>query len=537
MRRVLLLFPLLVACSETLPENRGRSPFWVDVDTSQGTDLGFVPERITDPAPSGPLRLEDVTVAAGLGDAIGGGNSHGVGIAFVDLSGDGWPDVFVANGLDHDGTNHRSYYYVNQKDGTFADRTAASGLDALSSADLFSVAAADFDADGDVDLYVGASINDILMVNQGDGTFRDGTVEARAGGPPSNPALFGDGRSKVVSFGDFDGDGDLDIVSASSALPARGAYLLLNAGDGTFVDATESSDVHIDPFGNPCAVLWSDYDTDGDQDLWIWNDRGGKVLLENDGAGRFEDVTESSGAARIDIGNPMGIDAADIDHDGDLDYYVSNIGNNPLLRNNGDKTFSNITGRAGTGGDYGWGLAFEDFDLDGWPDLFVAQEDDRPHLLFHHDGVVPPTFERIEVEHREIMSSRRAHNVAAAFADYDRDGRVDVVLAGTDGARIVLYRNTTDVGDHRYLHVFVEPANANRTGVTARVAVKTGELVQFKDLLGGSSRASQNEHSVRFGLGPYTGADWAVVLWPNGTHDVWHNLKGDQMHTLTPKDP
>ncbi len=530
MRRVALA-ALLVACSEPLPPNAGGDPFWVEVDTTGGTDLGFTPERIEDAEPAGRLRLIDVTAEAGLGDGVGGGNSHGVGIAFVDLSGDRWPDIFVANGRDQDGTQVPSLYYENQRDGTFLNRTTAAGFGVLANADLFSVAAADYDGDGDVDLYVGASQGDVLMKNQGDGTFADATVESDAGGPESNPALFGDGRSKVVSFGDFDGDGHLDIVSASSALPSPGAYLLKNDGDGTFTDITASSGVTIEPSGNPCAVLWSDYDADGDQDLWIWNDRGGHVLLRNDG-GRFANVTED--ALDVGIRHPMGIDGADIDHDGDLDYYVSNIGDNPLLRNNGDGTFSDITDQAGTGGDYGWGLSFEDFDLDGWPDLFVAQEDDRPHLLFAHDGQVPPTFERIELNHPGVISSRRAHNVAAGFADYDKDGRVDVVLAGTDGRPIRLYRNETPIGDHRYLHVYVEPSAGNATGVTARVAVKTGELVQFYDILGGSSRASQNEHSARFGLGPYTGAEWVVVLWPNGQYDVWQNVEGNRQHTLTP---
>lgn len=533
MNRVVLSVAVLAACSEPLPPNRGGDPFWVEVDTTGGIDLGFAPERLEDAEPPGRLRFIDVTVRAGLAAGRGGGNSHGVGIAFVDLNGDTWPDIFVANGRDHDGTHVPSQYFENQQDGTFADRTSAAGFAHLATEDLFSVAAADYDRDGDVDLYLGASLHDILMRNEGDGTFVDATVDAGAGGPASETALFGDGRSKVVSFGDFDGDGHLDLVSASSTLPGRGAYLLKNDGDGTFTDITGSSRVAVADSGNPCAVLWSDYDADGDQDLWIWNDRGGHVLLRNDG-GHFEDVTESSGAGDVGITHPMGIDAADIDHDGDLDYYVSNIGDNPLLRNNGDGTFSDITDEAGTGGEYGWGLSFEDFDLDGWPDLFVAQEDDRPHLLFSHEGTDPPTFERIELNHADVISDRRAHNVAAGFADFDKDGRVDAVLAGTDGRPLELYRNETPVGDQHYLHVFLTPTDANATGVTARVAVKTGDLVQFVDVLGGSSRASQNEHSARFGLGPYTGAEWVVVLWPSGTYDVWRNIEGNRQHTLAP---
>lgn len=525
----LVVCVLVAGCSGELPPNGGGNPFWVEVDTTGGTDLGHTVERV-DGAPAQMLDFRLVTDEAGLGGAASGGNTHGVGIAFVDLTGDDWPDIFVASGVDHGGTSFPPSFWVNQGDGTFVNRTAEAGFDVLGNKNLFSVAAADYDSDGDIDLYLGESRTDILMTNAGDGTFTDVTTAAGAGGPPSEPELFGDGRSKVVAFGDFDGDGHLDIVSASSALPAEYAYLLRNDGDGTFTDITESSGVFSAPSGNPCAVLWSDYDADGDQDLWIWNDRGDHVLLDNEDGTRFSDVTER--ASDVSIRHPMGIDGADIDHDGDLDYYVSNIGNNPLLRNNGDGTFSDITGEAGTGGQYGWGLAFEDFDLDGWPDIFVAQEDNRPHLLFHHSGTVPPTFTEIGVRHPAVMSTGRAHNVAAGFADYDKDGRVDVVTAGTDGSKIQLYNNRTDVGGNHYLHVAVR--GARRGGVTARVLVKTGDLVQFRDITGGSSRASQNEHTVRFGLGPYSGAEWVVVLWPDGEHRVWRNVEGNREITLEP---
>jgi hypothetical protein len=219
----------------------------------------------------------------------------------------------------------------------------------------------------------------------------------------------------------------------------------------------------------------------------------------------------------------MGIDGADIDHDGDLDYYVSNIGDNPLLRNLGDGTFVDITGDAGTGGDFGWGLAFEDFDADTFADIFVAQEDDRPALIFRNLGESPPKFAEQELPHPGADDST-AHNKPVGFADFDRDGRVDVVVAGTDGSRINLYRNTTDLGSHRWLHI--------KAPIGARVGVKTGELIQFRDVTAGSSRASQNEHSVRFGLGNFTGAEWVFVLYPWGGRSARINVPGNQHLTI-----
>lgn len=508
-----------------IPPDLGGEPFWEAIDVGAGEDLGdpAAPIPEAEQQPAGPITLRMVSDEAGLGPFVGGGNTHGVGVAFTDLDGDDWADIVVINGTNNaTGETFASAHLRNRGDGTFEEAAESGIAAALAGVDGYSIAAGDLDADGDVDLYIGAQPRDILLRNRGDGTFENATEATGTGGPVSDADLVGDGKSKVVSIGDYDGDGWLDLVSASSTLPAPGAYLLRNRGDGTFEDITAGSGLEIHPVGNPCAVMWSDYDTDGDRDLWIWNDRGGKVLLRNESGASLTNVTDAAGLAAVDINNPMGIDSADIDHDGDLDYYVSNIGNNPLLRNNGDGTFLNITGDAGTGGQYGWGLGFEDFDADGWADIFVAQEDNRPNLVFRNRGEVPPRFDALEVQHGGVVDSRSAHNVAVGFADYDHDGRTDVLTANTDGTGLTLYRNETDQGTHGWLHVIVAApiAEVPGGGIGARVAVSAGNEVQFRDVTGGSSRASQTELSVRFGLGHVTGAEWVAVLWPGGRQAV-----------------
>jgi hypothetical protein len=539
LRTFVLVFTsaLMWACAGDEPPlrpDRGGTPLWIDLDFDQATDEGG-PTGPIPPAEQrtgGPIRFADVSDAVGFSDVVSGGNTHGVGVAFADLDGDQWPDVLVINGRSNvNGEQVPSRLMRNRGDGTFEDASQASGIaQLLDGVDGYSVAAADIDEDGDVDLYIGAQPRDLLLLGRGDGSFEDGTDAAGAGGPPSDPTLVGDGKSKIVAIGDHDNDGHLDLVSASSTLDSPGAYLLRNrmgeTGEATFEDVTESSRIRIAPSGNPCAVMWTDYDNDGDPDLFIWNDRGGHVLLDNDG-GVFDDVTEASGLSSVGIRNPMGIDAGDIDLDGDLDYYVSNIGNNPLLRNNGDGTFSDITRRAGTEGEYGWGLAFADFDLDGWLDIFVSQEDDRPHLTFANRGVVPSSFERIEVPHIPVRDDRVAHNKATAFADYDGDGRVDVVTTTTDASRITLYRNETDPGTAGFIHVVVgaPPSGVgSSSGVGARVVVAAGDVLRFRDVTAGSSRASQNEVSVRLGLGQVRGADWVGIVWPNGEQRVFINV-------------
>ena len=182
--------------------------------------------------------------------------------------------------------------------------------------------------------------------------------------------------------------------SFTGSVPENG-YLLRNNQDNTFVDVTAVTNFHAGSGGNPCALMFTDYDNDGDQDVFSWNDAGGggdntRALLQNN-EGVFANVTVASGIGGV-VTNPMGVGGADINADGFNDYYVSTIGSHPLYLSQGDTTFVNSSAASGTLGpsgfleSYGWGLGFEDLNLDGYWDLFLAQEDDRDYLTYTHNG-------------------------------------------------------------------------------------------------------------------------------------------------------
>jgi hypothetical protein len=503
-----------------------EAPFLWDALVLEGAqDLGFVPGDEPTPVAPGPVTFAEVGFPAGLGFGANGGNLHGVGLAFVDVDADGLDDLLVINGVSPT-TTYDSVLWHNLGGGGFEDATASSGISAvLAGKDGYSVAAGDLDADGDVDLYVGAHPNDVLLLNAGDGTFTDGTVAFGAGGPASAAGLA---DAKIVGLGDYDGDGLLDVLSASSTFvsPGPNGYVLHGGGAAGFTDTTTATGFFAPPEGTPCAVMWSDFDADGRSDAAIWNDIGdptaNRVLLHSDGVG-FTDVHALKGWTNA-ISSPMGIDSVDLDRDGFADWFVGNSGPSLLLLslNGGWIDAAEAAGIATTNA---WGLGFEDFDSDRWWDLFVGQSGSDPHLVLTNSGVVPPLFTTTEVTHQYLFPG----NLPVAFADYDRDGDTDVATVGVSGQRVELFRNDTDRGTAHWLQVRVDaaPGDGARGGVTARVVVGVGDVVLWRDITGGSSRSSQNALYARFGLGQRTGADWVGVLWPDGRQVAATGIPGD----------
>ncbi|MES1241629.1 MAG: CRTAC1 family protein [Acidobacteriota bacterium] len=528
---------------------------------------------------------------------------HGPGgISAADVDNDGFYDLFVPDGVE-------SRLFHNRRDGTFEDVTAAAGLSGL---DGVSVGVfADYDNDGWKDLFVSRTFQpNQLFHNEGpDGrggvVFTDAT--ARSG-------IGADCCTTVASWADYDNDGDLDLYVGRYLDPRKDIpttfyarngepnQLYRNEGGGRFTNVTEEAGVG--ETGLCLGTVFGDYDDDGDADLYIANDFGRKTLYRNEGDGTFTDVTVDTGTLAYGAG--MSASFGDYDNDGRLDIYVANIrsehgwfaeaptvwrymanswrqgvwrtdmplyfeifrqsgmqfvpvfqqmasGNN-LLRNRGDGAFDDVTWQTHTNPvGWFWGSAFADFDNDGWQDLYTTDgwvygdRDSEIELEFLNNVVGdqkgyksgrffdPKHFGRRSWHGWE--RNRHLHNEGGrdfveigrpagtdlltnsrgiAVADFWNRGVLDIAVAAS-ADRHALLRNEL-AGRHGWLGVELVGTKSNRDAVGARVTIHSGGMVQTREVVAGDGYAQQSALRLHFGLGG-SGAraakiDEMEVRWP-----------------------
>ncbi|MCK6529564.1 CRTAC1 family protein [Myxococcota bacterium] len=481
---------------------------------------------------------EDVglTGEQGLGAASPLDAQVGGGIALADFHGDGRLDLFVAN------VAGPSALYVGLGGGTFAEGAVAAGVDVPEGRSL-GASAADYDGDGDLDLLVLRAGGSRLFRNRGSGTFED--VSEAAG------IDDGSGRRETSgAFGDYDGDGDLDLLLASyyrggslTDIPLGlgepdGHRLLRNRGDGTFEDAAdEAPPGALD--GLSLQATWHDLDGDGDLDLLVPNDLGeftGPALaLRNDGPGggtagaRFTEIGQESGLGFTIFS--MNLALGDADSDGDDDALVSSMPGVALLRAEEPWSFFDATAASGLGTlatperDVAWGALFEDLDADGFDDLLVQ--------FGHLEGIASPDFVNAETQPDALLWGREDgldpapwdHDLAdgasgrtLAVADVNEDGVADVFM-GVMGARPRLYLSRPDCPGGHWLEVAVSlPGTGNVHGVGATVEVSAGGRTRRRTVDGGSRVAMASGPAVaRFGLGGVGVADVVEARLPDGT--------------------
>ena len=475
----------------------------------------------------------------------------GSGGGFFDYDGDGWQDIILLGGGTW--TPARDVQalrlYRNNGDGTFADVTEAAGM-ADVDAYTIGVSAADYDNDGDDDVFVTTLEHDLLFRND-DGRFTEVGKEAGL----SEYAEWG---SSALFF-DADRDGWLDLYVGNYAdwspetdkwcpegnpvklycipadyegIPSR---FYLNDGDGTFTERTAEAGF-LPALGKSLGVVEIDYNRDGWPDLFVANDGEGDLLYENDGDGTFTERGVLAGVAFSEHGEAragMGVDAGVVDSTGEVSLFVGNFSEEMagLYRHQGNGLFLERSAASRVGGasllTLTFGLFLFDVEFDGDLDLFFANGHVYPDRLEGQDKITfrqrpqlylndgDGTFEEVVASEGPLTDSLVARG--AAYADYDRDGDLDVLLTENNGPAH-LWRNDTDGGG--FLRVVLRGRESNRSALGARVEVVAGGHRQERRVRTGSSYLSVLDRAAVFGLGAAVSVDTLRVVWPSGREEV-----------------
>jgi hypothetical protein len=519
---------------------------------------------------AGPVFTE-VTAQAGIHFVQNSGRTGkkylpetlGSGCAFFDYDGDGWPDILLVNSKDWTSRGRRSLsaLYHNNRNGTFTDVTAGSGLDV----EMYGmgVAIADYDNDGRDDVYITAFEGDRLFHNDGNGKFRDVTKAAGI-----QNANFGTSAAWL----DYDRDGKADLFVANyvrwepkidlwcsldgatksyctpESYKGTASRLYHNLGGGKFEDLAARAGVG-DATSKSLGVTVLDYNGDGWPDLFVANDTQPNKLYRNNRNGTFSEEGMQAGVAYGEDGvarGAMGADAADYDRSGRPHLLVGNFSNQMLglYHNEGNGLFvdeapSSTVGRASLLS-LTFGVFFFDYDLDGHPDIFAANghiEEEigrvQPKVSYRE---APLLFRNLGNHKFENVSAQLGAGFArpivargAAYADFDRDGDLDVLISTNNGPAC-LFRNDGGNRNH-WLSVRLVGTKSNRDGIGAVVRIQSAAGKQWNMVRSGSSYCSQSDLALTFGLGKDPSAT-VEVEWPSGTKQQFANVPAGQFVTI-----
>ncbi len=524
-------------------------------------------------APGPPLgfRFVDVTASAGIqfqhnSGAFGGKflpETLGSGCAFLDYDRDGWQDILLINGMDWPGHKRKRStlrLYRNNRNGTFTDVTAHAGLDL----EMYGmgVAVGDYDNDGFPDILITCVGQNRLFHNTGKGTFTDVTNSSGLG-----KRL---GFSTSALWFDYDRDGLLDLFVCNyvkwsaehdvfcsldgkhksyctpEAYRGETCWLFHNRGNGTFEDVTAHSGI-FDSSSKSLGVAMLDDEQSGWADLLIANDTQPNKLYRNQRNGTFQDVAVEAGLAFSSEGKAragMGVDTGDFLNSGHAGVAITNFDNEMtgLYQFNG-KSYDDIAPQAGVGlaskNSLGFGCAFFDANLDGWLDLAVANGhiDDTVRNIRRNVGYAQPP--------QLFLNNGNAsfHDIAAdigggfaqpklgrglAFADFDRDGDLDLLLTTNNGTAY-LYRNDQLAGN-RSIRFRLVGTKSNRDAIGATVRIVSNGVHQLRMVKSGSSYLSQSELPLTFGLEKHDQIESAVINWPSGRTEEFKNLSAGRCY-------
>jgi hypothetical protein len=496
----------------------------------------------------------------------------GCGVALFDYDDDGRLDVFLVNGTTLEGFPSgeapTSHLYRNRGDGTFEDVTAKAGVGTSGWGQ--GAIAADYDNDGDTDLFVTFYGQNRLFRNEGDGTFAD--VTARAG--LTTATRWGTG----AAFLDYDRDGrldlfvanyiDLDLANAPTpdsglcrykgvpvacgppGLPGGANALYRNKGDGTFEDVSERAGILKASGTYGLGVSTFDFDDDGWTDVYVANDSNPSALYRNNRDGTFTDVGVRAGCAYSQDGRPqagMGVGIGDYDRNGTLDVLKTNFAGDTstLYANLGNGFCDDRTFASGIGLNtrwLGWGAGFVDLDNDGWLDIFLVNGHVYPEV---RQLKTEAAYQQRKVVYRNLGNGRftdvterlgppastpRAGR-GAAFGDLDDDGDVDVVVNNVHDRPDVF--RTESRNTNRWLALQLVGTTSNRSAIGARVRVTAGGRTFVDEVRGGGSYLAQNDLRIHVGLGDHAGPVRVDVRWPNGNEERFEGIAVNRIVRLT----
>ncbi len=503
----------------------------------------------------------------------------GSGAAFFDYDGDADPDLLLINGdywPDRAGPETprpTMKLYRNDGRGGFSDVTGPAGLQVP----LYGMGAAvaDYDNDGDADVYVTAYGANRLFRNEG-GRFTDVTAAAGVAGDPG-------AWSTSAAFFDMDNDGDLDLFVCNyvqwsrqidldvnfqltgigraygppNAYQGTWNYLYRNDGDGRFTDVSAASGIRVDnpatgaPMGKALAVVPVDIDRDGWLDLFVANDTVQNFLFHNRGDGTFSERGSEFGVAFDRDGKAtgaMGADAAQFRNDPELGFAIGNFANEMTSLYVTQGAVPPLTDEAIVEGigpasrlALTFGLFFFDYDLDGRLDLFQAnghlegdinrvqssQHFRQPSQLFWNCGAECRTSFLAQPPDANGDFGKPVVGRGAAYADIDGDGDLDIVITQNGDAPLLL-RNDQALG-HHWLRIRLTGTRANRDAIGARVEVRAGGVAQTRHLMPSRSYLSQVEPVLTFGLGAADRVQGIEILWPDGSRQTLDEVPIDSV--------
>jgi enediyne biosynthesis protein E4 len=524
-----------------------------------------------------PVRFEDVALQAGITTStIFGGRTEnkyilettGCGAAFVDYDNDGWVDIFLVNGTTLEGTESTNRLLRNNHDGTFTDVAGKAGVARTGWGQ--GICVGDYDNDGFEDLFITYWGHNSLYHNNGDRTFVEVTEKA---GLYTKEIKWGAG----CAFLDYDRDGyldlffttyiDLDLARAPlpgsgsciyqglavncgpRGLPKTKSYLFRNNGNGSFTDATGTSEIAKAPSSYGLGVLTGDFNNDRWPDIYVANDSQPSYLFWNNGDGRFTEEGMASGVGTNSEGrnqSGMGVAAGDYDCDGLLDIFKTNFSDDlpNLYRNLGKKLFEEVTTAAGLGANsllLGWGCGFFDADNDGWLDILYVNGHVYPEInrLNREIGYRQPKVFYHNLGNGKFRDASKfagpgvASKIAArgcAFGDFDNDGNIGVVVNPINDVPQLL--RCSSAGGNNWIKLKLIGKKSNRSAIGARVRCLTGKHQQMDEVRSGGSHFSQNDLRVHFGLGRAERIDLLEILWPSGQVDRFSGVAANRILTI-----